>query len=81
MTDLRFAQGTLDEEQFKRAAAKFRRMDAKNLDVARAFLVAPGKHQVLIAQEHNMHRQLVHKFCKRLYDQHVKLTGPSDQAR
>lgn len=74
MNELRFAQGTLDEAQFERAAAKFSRMDAKNKAVARAFLVAPGKHQIVIAQEHDMKRQLVHKQCKRIFDSHCKLT-------
>lgn len=73
MNELRFAQGTLDEAQFERAAAVFSRMDAKNKAVARAFLVAPGKHQVVIAQEHDMNRQLVHKQCKRILDAHRRL--------
>ena len=73
MSELRFAQGTLDEAQFERAAAVFSRMDAKNKAVARAFLVAPGKHQVVIAQEHDMKRQLVHKLCKRVHDAHQRL--------
>lgn len=73
MSELRFAQGTLDEAQFERAAAMFSRMDAKNKAVARAFLVAPGKHQIIIAQEHAMRRQLVHKLCKRVHDAHRRL--------
>lgn len=73
MSGLRFAQGKLNDAQFERAAAMFTRMDAKNLAVARAFLVAPGKHQIVIAQEYDMKRQLVHKYCKRVHDAHCKL--------
>lgn len=75
MNGLRFAQGKLDEAQFDRAAAMFSRMDEKNLAVARDFLVSPGKHQIVIAQERDMRRQLVHKVCKRVYDAHCKLAG------
>lgn len=73
MIGLRFAQGTLDEAQFERAAAMAPRMDEKNKEVARRFLVAPGKHQITIAQECGIGRQLVHKQCKRIYDAHCKL--------
>lgn len=73
MSELRFAQGTLDEAQFERAAALFSRMEPKNKAVARAYLVKPGKHQIVIAQEHAMRRQLVHKHCKRVHDAHCKL--------
>lgn len=70
MSDLRFAKGTLDVDEFERAAKKFNRIAPHNLAVARAFLVKPGQFQVVIAQEHNMSPQLVNKQCKRIYDAH-----------
>ena len=75
MSELRFAQGKLDEAQFARAAAAFPKMDDRNIAIARAYLVAPGKHQITIAQELGIGRQLVQKHCKRIYEAHRRLAG------
>lgn len=72
-TDLRRARGTLTEAAFKRAAARFPRMEPQNLEVAKAFLVKPGKLQVEISEETNISRQLVYKHCKKIYSAHCAI--------
>lgn len=72
-TNLRRARGTLSQAAFERAAARFPRMEPQNLQVAKAFLVEPGKLQVEIAEEANMSRQLVYKHCKKIYAAHCAI--------
>lgn len=73
--DLRRAQGTLSDAEFKRASARFKRMEKRSLDVARAFLVQPGMFQVDIAERENISRQLVYKHCRKLYDAHCQIVS------
>lgn len=72
--DLRRAMGTMSAEEFDRAASRFKRMTVKNLELARAYLLAPGILQVDIACEHKTSRQLVHKQCKKIFDAHCLIT-------
>ncbi|WP_395398664.1 TrfB-related DNA-binding protein (plasmid) [Pseudoduganella sp. UC29_106] len=74
---LKRAMGSLSEREFKAALAQLRNMKPENVDVARKYLVAPGRLQVLIAEETGMSKQLVYRHCKRLYDAHCKLRAPA----
>ena len=73
--DLRRAQGTMTEDAFDRAAARFKRMKAQNLALARAYLLPPGQLQVDIACKNNISRQLVHKQCKKIYEAHCTIVN------
>jgi hypothetical protein len=73
MAELRFAKGTLDEKSFERAAEKVKRMEPRNLAIAREFLVQPGDFQVVIADRHHVSKQLVYKQCRKLYDAHLAI--------
>lgn len=73
--DLRRARGTLSEEEFDRAAARFKRMKPENLLLARTYLLAPGKLQVDIATENNTSPQLVYKHCKKIYLAHCMIVA------
>jgi hypothetical protein len=68
--DLRRACGKMTEADFNRASERLCRMDAKNVDIARAFFLHPGELQTDIARKQNVSRQLVHKYCKKIYDSH-----------
>jgi hypothetical protein len=73
--DLRRARGTMTEAAFNRAAARFTRMNAKNLALARAYLLAPGQLQIDIAIANKISPQLVHKHCKKIYDSHCVIVN------
>jgi len=75
---LKRAMGSLSEREFAAALAQLRNMKAENVEVARKYLVAPGRLQVLIAEETGMSKQLVYRHCKRLYDAHCKLCGNNE---
>lgn len=73
MSDLRRAIGSLKESEFNKAAEFYKkehRIHARNLEVAKDFLVL-GKLQIVIAEERNITKQLVHKQCKRLFDAYL----------
>ena len=72
--DLKRAMGTLSDEEFDAAAKRHPRMDTQHIAAARAFLVHPGRLQVLIAEDFNISKQLVHRHCKKLYDTYCDLT-------
>lgn len=71
MLPLKRAMGTLSAHEFESALKYFqsthRKLKESNVAVARDFLVAPGRLQIVIAEEHSMSRQLVHKQCIRIY--------------
>lgn len=73
--DLRRAKGSMTEEGFDRAAARFMRMSEQNLALARAYLLPPGMLQVDIAQQNRISRQLVHKHCKKIFDAHCEIVA------
>ena len=73
MADLKRAMGTLSDEEFSVAAGLHPRMDILHIAVARAFLVYPGRLQILIAEQFGISKQLVHRHCKKLYDAHCEL--------
>lgn len=79
--DLRRAKGTMTEEAFNRAAARFKRMKVENLAMARAYLLPPGQLQVDIAFTNNISRQLVHKHCKKIFDAHCTIVKVAQLVR
>jgi 23S rRNA pseudoU1915 N3-methylase RlmH len=74
MAHLKRVMGTLSEQEFAIAAEKHPRMAAEHVAAARAFLVHPGRLQVLIAGDYGISKQLVHRHCKKLYVTHCELT-------
>lgn len=80
MAELKRAMGTLSEEEFV-AAAKFHpRMDVKHVAVARAFLVRPGRLQILIAEDFSISKQLVQRHCRKLYAAHCNLKNQRQES-
>lgn len=71
--DLKRAMGTLSEMEFAAAAKLHPRMTADAIAVARAFLVQPGRLQVLLVDDFRISKQLVHRHCKKIYDTHCDL--------
>lgn len=74
MADLKRAMGTLSEKEFAAAAKLHPRIDVVHIAVARAFLVSPGRLQVLIAEDFGISKQLVHRHCKKLYNSYCFLS-------
>ncbi len=75
--ELKRAMGTLSEAEFAAAAKLHPRMDVQAIAVARAYLVHPGRLQVLLVEDFNTRKQLVHRHCKKIYDTHCDLTKPT----
>lgn len=73
--DLRRAKGSMTEETFDRAAARFKRMHEQNLALARAYFLPPGVLQVDIARENRISRQLVQKHCKKIFEAHCEIVA------
>lgn len=73
MADLKRAMGSLSEQEFAAAAKLHPRINPRHTEVARSFLVFPGKLQVLVAEDFNISKQLVHRHCKKLYETHCHL--------
>lgn len=71
--DLKRAMGTLSEEEFSAAAKLHPRMDIQHIAAARAFLVHPGRLQILVAEDFKISKQLVHRHCKKLYETYCNL--------
>lgn len=71
MLPLRRAMGTMSAQDFESTLVFFhsehRNLKDTNVELAREFLVYPGSLQIVIAEKHNVSRQLVFKQCKRLY--------------
>lgn len=73
MANLKRAMGTLSNGDFAAAVGLHTRMEAEHISVARAFLVRPGRLQLLIAEDSGISKKLVHRHCKKLYETHCNL--------